>query len=209
MPPIARGTGQNNPAVPATAVSLSVCSSYGPLDDVVFFLSPQDAPGRSLSSSTRRQFRDLHRLPTVPDLSTDCLRSRELDTPPIWHTRPCVQSCRPNRASFRPRPPKIIGCRHTANRLSLLGSDVPTRVRSRHGVIHAMLAMSQTRHSKGALCHSQRYAQSPRAHSRAASHSAMHPVPSPERYVALSTIQVGCGPGGGTPMIAYVFLLPH
>ncbi|CDO73483.1 hypothetical protein BN946_scf185013.g118 [Trametes cinnabarina] len=34
-----------------------------------------------------------------------------------------------------------------------------------------------------------------------------YPIPPPEKFLGLATTSVGCGPGGGTPMIAYVH--PH
>ena len=45
-------------------------------------------------------------------------------------------------------------------------------------------------------------------HKQAAHHTMAHrfPIPSSEKYIALSTTSVGCGPGGGTPMIACVQL---
>ncbi|EJF66937.1 ribonuclease H-like domain-containing protein [Dichomitus squalens] len=35
------------------------------------------------------------------------------------------------------------------------------------------------------------------------------PIPPPEKYLALSTTSVGCGPGGGTPMIARVAIVDY
>nr|VWO94213.1 Exonuclease domain-containing protein [Ganoderma boninense] len=40
------------------------------------------------------------------------------------------------------------------------------------------------------------------------SHS-RYPIPPPEKYLGLSTTSVGCGPGGGTPMIARVALVDY
>ncbi|KAH9944157.1 ribonuclease H-like domain-containing protein [Epithele typhae] len=39
--------------------------------------------------------------------------------------------------------------------------------------------------------------------------SQKYPVPPPDKYVALSTACVGCGPGGGTPMIARVAVVDY
>ncbi|KAI0673399.1 hypothetical protein C8Q78DRAFT_969183 [Trametes maxima] len=36
-----------------------------------------------------------------------------------------------------------------------------------------------------------------------------YPIPSPERFLALATTSVGCGPGGGTPMIARVAVVDY
>ncbi|KAH9846842.1 ribonuclease H-like domain-containing protein [Lenzites betulinus] len=36
-----------------------------------------------------------------------------------------------------------------------------------------------------------------------------YPVPPPDKFLALATTSVGCGPGGGTPMIARVALVDY